>query len=96
MGISIRAQVAQNLADTCVFGGLNDSHEVCIEKETDTKGKSYWSVSFSKDKNVDGNICVFGERHIVVKWKSLKTKSQETFKNETLAKSFMVSTFVVE
>ena len=53
---SEREQVAQNLVDTCVFGGLDESYGVNLSKETDTKGKSYWSITFAKAGTLDGSI----------------------------------------
>ncbi len=53
---SPREQVADNLVETCAFGGLNDSYGIMKSKATDAKGKTYWSVTFAKARYLDGQI----------------------------------------
>jgi hypothetical protein len=95
--MSPRQQVAQNLADTCMFGGLNDSYGVSVAK-TEEKGKTFWSVTFAKARILDGVIKVYSPKFILVKWQTaihdLPTKGQEVFKSEADVKSFLIRSFV--
>ena len=91
-GISPRQQVALNLADTCIFGGLNDAYGVSCEKSTDARGKTYWSVLFCKTRILDGVIRVYSPNFIVIIWQ----KGKEVFRSEADAKKFLVNTFIKE
>jgi hypothetical protein len=97
-GISPRQQVALNLADTCIFGGLNDAYGVSCEKSTDAKGKVYWSVLFCKARILDGVIRVYSPNFIMVTWQTairdLPAKGKEVFRSEATAKEFLVSSFI--
>jgi hypothetical protein len=94
--ISQRQQVAQNLADLCVFGGLNDSYGVSIKKTTDPKGKSYWAVTFCKARFLNGHISVYSPYFIFISWQALDSnyKGREVLKNETAAKDFITDRFI--
>lgn len=99
MNMSIRQQVAQNLADTCIFGGLNEVYGVNVEKTTDSKSKkTFWSVTFCQSRVTDGVIRVYSPSFIMVKWqtgdRSLAAKGQEVFHSEEAAKTFLVKNFV--
>ena len=98
MNMSIRQQVAQNLADTCVFGALNDAYGVSVDKVTDPKGKTYWSVLFCKARILDGVIRVYSPNFIMVKWQSadssMAATGQEVFRDEYSAKAFIVKNFI--
>ena len=94
--MSPREQVAHNLADTCICGGLNDAFGVQVSKtEAD---KSYWGVTFCKARILDGEIRVYSPRFILVKWQTtirdLPAKGNSRFNSEYEAKSFIVSKFV--
>ena len=99
MSVSPRQQVALNLADTCVMGGLNDSYGVNVSKSQDAKGKEYWSVTFAKARTLDGNIRVYSPTFILIEWqtadRSLPAKGREVFRSEDEAKSFLQRTFIV-
>ena len=96
--ISPRQQVAQDLADACIFGDLNDSYGVSLEKATDAKGKTYWSVLFCKARVLDGVIRVYSPSFIMITWKTsyrdLPANGKEIFRSETDAKQFLISSFV--
>jgi hypothetical protein len=97
--MSIRQQVAQNLADTCVFGGLNDSYGVNVEKSSDPKSKkTFWSVTFAVARVTDGVIRVYSPNFIMIKWqtadRTLRSKGQEIFHSEDGAKTFLIRNFV--
>ena len=95
---SPRESVAQELYETCLFGGLNESYGASMGKRTDAKGKSYWDVSFCKARTVDGTVKVYSEKFILVKWQTqfrdMPHQGQEVFKNVNAAKSFLVKSFV--
>lgn len=95
--MSPRQEVAQNLADTCVFGGLNDSYGVSVTK-SEEKGKTFWSVTFAKARILDGVIKVYSPKFILVKWRAaicdLPAHGQEVFRSEADAKSFLIRQFV--
>ncbi len=95
--MSPRQQVAQNLADTCVFGGLNDSYGVSLAK-SEEKGKSFWSVTFCRARFLDGVIKVYSPNFILIKWQgrvaNLPARGQEVFRSEASAKDFIISNFV--
>lgn len=97
MNMSPREQVAQNIADTCVFGGLNDSYGVMKEKET-SNGKTYWSVTFCKARILDGVIRVYSPKFIMVKWmtaiRTLPHRGQEVFHSEEAVKTFLIKSFI--
>jgi hypothetical protein len=96
--MSLRQQVAQNLAETCIFGGLNDSYGVSLQKATDKKGKQHWSVLFCKARILDGVIRIYSPGFIMISWqtaiRTLPEKGMKVFKNEYEAKDFLVNTFV--
>lgn len=66
MSMSPRQQVAQNIADTCIFGGLNESYGVSCERATDKKGKPHWSVLFAKARTLDGVVRVYSPGFIMI------------------------------
>lgn len=97
---SIREEVAEALADTCVFGGLNESYGVIKSKET-AKGKTYWSVTFAKARTLDGYIRVYSPSFIYVGWQGaaavaagLEFRGNRVFKDEQSAKQFIVKHFI--
>ena len=95
--MSPRQEVAQNLADTCVFGGLNESYGVSVSKSED-KGKTFWSVLFAKNRILDGLIRVYSPNFIMIKWQTairdLPHRGQEVFRSEASAKEFLMNTFI--
>lgn len=95
MGLSLRGEVAQNLADTCIFGGLNDSYGVSCQRDTDKKGKTHWSILFCKARVLDGVIRVYSERFILITWQGLGERNGKyVAKSEHDAKTFLVNHFV--
>lgn len=96
--ISPRQQVARNLADTCVFGGLTDSYGVNLTKSADAKGMEYWSVTFCKAGTLDGDIRVYSPNFILVTWqtanRSMAHRGREVFRSEYLAKEFLGKNFI--
>lgn len=97
MSMSIRQEVAQNLADTCKFGGLDDSYGVIVSKAEDTK-KTYWNVTFAKARILDGNIKVYSPSFILITWQTairdLAARGREVFRSESEAKAFLQRTFI--
>jgi hypothetical protein len=96
--ISPRQQVARNLADTCVFGGLTDSYGVNVTKSADGKGKEYWSVTFCKARVLDGEIRVYSPNFILITWqtafRTMAPRGREVFRSEYTAKEFLVKNFI--
>jgi hypothetical protein len=90
---SEREQIAHNLADTCVFGGLNESYGVTCEKATNAKGKTYWSVTFAKARTLDGAIQVYSPTFILITWQTanrdLPSKGRVVAKSEGEAKELL-------
>jgi len=90
---SPRQDVAQELVETIMFGGLDEVCGCNMSKETDNKGKSYYSVSFCKARNLDGVVKVYSPKFVLVKWQTqyrdMSPKGQEVFKNVWDAKSFL-------
>ena len=94
-GLSLRGEVAQNLADTCIFGNLNDAYGVSLEKAVDSKGKSHWSVLFCKARVLDGVIRVYSERFIMITWRGAGAQNGKFIaKSEAEAKDFLVNNFI--
>ena len=93
MAMSPRQEVAQNLVETCMFGGLDDSYGVNLNKE-ELNGKSFWSVTFAKAAILDGVIRVYSPNFIQVKWQGKMGKGSEVFRSEHAAKQFLQQTFV--
>lgn len=100
MSMSPRQEVAQNLAETCIFGGLNDSYGVSCERATDKKGKQHWSVLFCRSRILDGVIRVYSPNFIMISWQTairhLPRDGMKVFKSEYDAKAFLVNMFVKE
>jgi hypothetical protein len=101
MNMSPRQQVAQNLADTCVFGELNESYGVSVEKAKDKSGKEHWSVLFAKARTLDGVIRVYSPGFILITWQGtlardtdLPLRGSQLCKSEYEAKAFLVKHFV--
>jgi len=94
---SEREQIADNLADTCVFGGLNDSYGVLKSKQ-EKNGKKFWSVTFCKARILDGTIDVYSPTFIRIAWETairdLPHRGSEVFKSEGDAKSFLQRSFI--
>lgn len=90
---SPRQDVAQELVETIMFGGLDEVYGCNMSKETDNKGKSYYSVSFCKARNLDGVVKVYSPKFVLVKWQTqyrdMPAKGQQVFKNVWDAKSFL-------
>ena len=94
-GVSPRQQVALNLADTCIFGALNDSYGVSCEKAVDSKGKAHWSVLFCKARVLDGVIRVYSERYILITWQGMGERNgKHVARSEHDAKDFLVNRFI--
>ncbi len=94
-GLSLRGEVAQNLAETCIFGALNDSYGVSCEKTVDSKGKSHWSVLFCKARVLDGVIRVYSESYILITWQGLGERNGKfVARSERAAKEFLINHFV--
>ena len=95
---SPREQAADNLVETCAFGGLNDSYGIQKVKMTNPKGKTYWHVTFCKARYLDGSIDIYSERFILVKWRTayrtMAAEGQELFKNEDAARDFIAKSFI--
>jgi len=98
MSGSPRHQVAENLADTCIFGGLNDSYGVNISKGRSKNNKEYWGVTFCKARVLDGAIEVYSPNFIVIVWQTayrdMAAKGRELFKSEAAAKTFITKNFI--
>jgi hypothetical protein len=101
MNMSIRQEVAQNIADTCVFGQLNESYGVSCERATDQKGKSHWSILFAKARTLDGVVRVYSPSFILISWQGaaasaagLPFQGRQVCKSEADAKAFIVKNFV--
>lgn len=96
--MSPRRQVAQNLADTCMFGGLNDSYGVNIAKSKSKSGKEYWGVTFCKARTLDGSVEVYSPNFIVVAWQTgfrdMPAAGREVMRSESAAKTFITKNFI--
>lgn len=97
---SAREEVADGLADTCVFGGLNESYGVSKAKD-EANGKNFWSVTFAKARSLDGVIKVYSPTFIHIKWEGALAKAaglafrgHEVFKSEAEAKKFLCDHFI--
>jgi len=92
--MSPRQEVAQNLAETCIFADLNDSYGVSVSK-TEENGKAYWGVTFAKARILDGIIRVYSPNFIQVKWQGMgSNRGSEVFRSESAAKEFIQRKFV--
>lgn len=96
--ISPRQQVAINLTDVCLFGGLDEGPGVSFSKQVDAKGKPYWSVTFAKAGILDGAIKVYSPNFILVSWQTairdLPSTGREVCKAETQAREFLTNNFI--
>lgn len=97
---SPREDVADNLADTCVFGELNESYGV-IKAKDEANGKTFWSITFAKARTLDGVIKVYSPNFIQIKWEGsrarvsgLAFRGSEVLKSEAAAKKFLIDHFV--
>lgn len=91
--MSPRQQIAEELAETCVFGSLNDSYGVSVAKSVDG-AKTFWLVTFAKAAILDGLIRVYSPTFIQVKWQGKPGKGSEIFKSQAAAKAFLTSKFI--
>lgn len=98
MSMSQRNEIAQNLAETCIFGGMNDSYGVSCERSTDKKGKTHWSVLFCRARILDGVIRVYSPNFILITWqtaiRSVPRNGSQVCRSEWEAKEFLMNTFV--
>lgn len=98
MSMSVRRQVAENLADTCICGGMDDSYGVSVTKQKNKGGKEYWGITFAKAAVLDGIIEVYSPSFIVVAWQTairdMAARGREVFKSEMDAKLFLTKSFV--
>lgn len=101
MSTSPRQQVAQNIADTCTFGNLNESYGVSCQRATDQKGKTHWSVLFAKARTLDGVVRVYSPGFILITWQGATAKAaglafegRQVCKSEAEAKAFIINHFV--
>lgn len=93
--MSLRQQVAHNLAETCVFGALNDSYGVSVERATDKSGKNHWSVLFCKARILDGVIRIYSERYILITWTGMGDRNGSYIaRSEIEAKEFLLQKFI--
>jgi len=97
---SPREEVADGLADTCVFGGLNESYGVSKAKG-EANGKSFWTITFAKARTLDGVIKVYSPTFIQIKWQGALAKAaglayegSEVLKSELAAKKFLTDHFI--
>lgn len=88
---SPREEVANNLLETCYFGGLDGVKS----KEVDERGKPYYLITFRQ-----GLIKILKETNIVVTFdpsgraQKSKAKGKETFRTEREAKMFIQRNFI--
>jgi len=93
--MSPREELAHELADTCTFGGLDESYGVMVSKQEDPKGKEYWSVTFAKARYLDGVIKVYSPTFVLVKWQGMGGGS-EVLRSGHAAKQFLTNNFVAK
>jgi len=95
--ISPRQQVAINLADTVIFGGLTNPFGGTVTK-AEANGKAFWEVSYSRPAILDGSIRVYSPNFILVSWqtsiRAMVAKGSQVFKSEHAAKEFLIDKFV--
>lgn len=88
---SVREQIAQDLADVCVFGDLTQSFDTLLQK-VEESGRSFWRISFSR-KLLEGVIRVNSPTSIVIKWRTtdptLQKYGVENCKSGREAKSIL-------
>lgn len=97
IGISLRQQTAINLASTCIFGALNDSYGVSVEKDTDSRGRAFWSVTFCKARVLDGIIRVYSPSFIFITWQGMGERDGKyVARSEHGAKTFISNRFIKE
>lgn len=93
--MSPREDVAQELADTCMFGGLNEVYGVQKGRSADNK---CWTILFCKARILDGSISVYSPKFIIVKWQTqyrdMPHKGSEKFTSVSDAKQFIQRMFV--
>lgn len=97
---SERETVAQALADTCVFGGLNDSYGVNVSRG-EARGRNFWSVTFARARYLDGEIRVYSPGFIQIRWmgalaagRGLPFEGHEVVRSEADAKKFLTDHFI--
>jgi hypothetical protein len=97
MSGSIRHSVAEEIAESCRFGDLNDSYGVLVSKG-EANGKSFWSVTFCKAVNLDGEVRIYSPNFILIKWttryKHLPKNGSQKFSDVDSAKLFIQKNFV--
>lgn len=91
--MSPREQVAHDLADTCTFGGLNESYGVQVTK-SEENGKNFWLVTFARARTLDGLIRVYSPVFIQVKWQGPSGRGSEVLRSPAAAKAFLTSKFI--
>lgn len=94
-----RRQVVDDLKDILIFGGLTDSYGVNESKETDKKGKTFYSLTFAKAANLDGVVKVYGSGFILIEWQTryahLPHRGKQVCKSDVEAKRFIQRNFVL-
>lgn len=97
---SPREEVAESLADTCIFGNLNDSYGVTKGRGS-SAGKSFWLVTFAVGGTLDGIIRVYSPAFIQIKWEGSRARvsglpfgGSEIFRSVEAARTFLVNHFV--
>ena len=95
--ISPRAEAQNELRDTLVCLGLNDSYGIIDGKGVSKTGKSFRSLTFAKAANLDGVLEIYGPGFIVAKWKtryqSLPQTGQQNFRSILDVKRFLIQHF---
>jgi hypothetical protein len=97
MAMSPREQIAQDMLDVVIFGGLTDTHHGIKTKEVNSKGKSFWCITFCKKNIIEGQIHVYSEKFIIVKWTANQgQRGNKVFKYDGDCKKFiqLIVTFI--
>lgn len=96
--MSPRETTAECIAQFCIGAGLNEVYGSDVAKQSDQKGKSYYSITFCKARVLDGMVKVYSPTFILVKWQTafrdMPHKGQEVFKCINDAIDFMKTSFV--
>lgn len=95
--ISPRRQAALELRDTVICLGLDQDFHLNPSSglaRGEEKGKTFWSISIERASNLTGEIRVFGDRFIQVKFNQNGKETRKSLKSVYEAKRFLIEKFV--
>jgi len=97
--MSTRAEAQDELRQTLMNLGLNESYGIIDGKDKTANGRSFRTMTFARAGSLDGVVHIFGPKFIVVKWvtaiRRLPHRGMEYFRSVESCQEWLIENFGV-